>query len=133
MEVRAITKADEADWLALRSKLWPTEAGEPLTSTSTVKLDNDHAQVFVAEHEGRLVGFAEVSVRGHAEGCRTSPVGYLEGWYVESANRSSGVGGTLVKAAEDWARSHGCREMASDCVLGYRPTVKSVFLRKQLS
>ncbi|QDT38855.1 GNAT family N-acetyltransferase [Stratiformator vulcanicus] len=145
MEVRQIGQEDRDEWLKLRTRLWPTESGEPMTSASHVTLDNQHAAVFVAEHEGRLVGFAEVSVRAQAEGCRTSPVGYLEGWYVDAANRSSGVGGTLVKAAEDWASQQGCREMASDCVLGntvglvahehlgYRPTVKSVFLRKSLS
>jgi aminoglycoside 6'-N-acetyltransferase I len=65
--------------------------------------------------DGRLLGFAEVDLRSHADGCRpTQPVGYLEGWYVAEGVRHSGIGRRLLSLAEDWARSHGCVEMASD-------------------
>src|SRR5260221_10595408 len=42
------------------------------------------------------------------------PVGYVEGWFVAQEYRRQGVGAKLLAAAEDWARSHGCVEMASD-------------------
>ena len=49
--------------------------------------------VLVAEDAShRLVGFAEVSRRTWAEGCDTSPVGFLEGWYVEPAQPAAGRG-----------------------------------------
>ena len=65
--------------------------------------------------DGKLVGFAEVDLRSHADGCDPArPVGYLEGWYVAEGSRHSGIGRRLLSAAEDWARSHGCIEMASD-------------------
>jgi len=71
--------------------------------------------VFVAETEGKVVGFIEVGLRSHADGCDTRrPVGFIEGWYVEPAQRAVGVGRALMQAAEDWARSQGCRELASD-------------------
>ncbi len=63
-----------------------------------------------------LVGFAEVSRRAYAEGCETSPVGFLEGWYVVPERRRQGVGRSLVAAAEAWAWALGCREFASDAV-----------------
>jgi aminoglycoside 6'-N-acetyltransferase I len=71
---------------------------------------------FVAETaDGRLAGFAEVDLRSHADGCNPArPVGYLEGWYVGQEYRRHGIGRLLVAAAEDWARNHGCVEMASD-------------------
>jgi len=71
---------------------------------------------FVAEiADGTLAGFAEVDLRSHADGCDPKrPVGYLEGWYVIAEYRRSGVGRRLLAAAEEWARSHGCVEMASD-------------------
>jgi aminoglycoside 6'-N-acetyltransferase I len=59
-----------------------------------------------------------VSLRSHAEGCDESrAVGYLEGWYVDEPCRRQGIGAALLRAAEDWARSQGCREMASDAGL----------------
>ena len=51
--------------------------------------------VLVAETAGAtpaLVGFAEVSRRAYAEGCETSPVGFLEGWYVVPERCGQGGG-----------------------------------------
>lgn len=71
--------------------------------------------VLVAESAGAaLVGFAEVSIRAYAEGCETDRVGYLEGWFVAPEARRHGTGRALVAAAEQWARSQGCAEFASD-------------------
>ena len=70
--------------------------------------------MLIAEHEGHVVGFAELSLRAYAEGCDSSPVAYLEGWFVSPESRRSGVGRALLAAAEAWGRGHGCREFASD-------------------
>jgi aminoglycoside 6'-N-acetyltransferase I len=101
--------------------------------------------VFVsAGPEGRLQGFVEVSIKSYAIGCGTKPVGYLEGWYVEPETRRKGVGRALVVAAEEWARSRGCRQMASDTQvenegsqrahtrLGYAEVERLVHFRKDL-
>lgn len=63
------------------------------------------------------LGFAELSLRPCAEGCTTSPVAYLEGWYVTPDARHRGVGRRLIEAAEDWGRRQGCGELASDTTL----------------
>ena len=72
--------------------------------------------ILVAEMgDGYLIGFLEVGLRSHADGCDTRiPVGFVEGWFVSERHRRKGVGARLLAAAEDWARSHGCIEMASD-------------------
>jgi aminoglycoside 6'-N-acetyltransferase I len=71
--------------------------------------------LFVAEVDGRVVGFVEVGLRSHADGCDTAqPVGFVEGWYVEPEHRRQGVGRALIRSAEEWARSKGCHELASD-------------------
>ena len=77
------------------------------------------AEVFVAEDsDGAVVGFVEVGTRPYADGCDTSPVGYIEAWYVDRRVRREGYGRALLGAAEDWGREHGYREMASDAQLG---------------
>lgn len=63
------------------------------------------------------VGFAEVSLRPFAEGCQSTPVGYLEGWFVVASLRGRGIGRMLLEAAERWAHDKGCREFASDAEL----------------
>jgi aminoglycoside 6'-N-acetyltransferase I len=121
VHIRQAKPADRDRLAQLREALWPETAAteharelEPILAGETpgaMPLVN-----FVAEDgEGRLLGFAEVDLRSHADGCDPSrPVGYLEGWYVAGEARHSGIGRRLLAAAEDWARSHGCVEMASD-------------------
>jgi aminoglycoside 6'-N-acetyltransferase I len=60
------------------------------------------------------LGFLEVRLREYAEGASSSPVGFLEGWYVVEEVRKQGVGRKLVEAGEQWARSMGCTEMGSN-------------------
>ena len=67
------------------------------------------------DEDGALTGFLEVGLRSHADGCDTAqPVGFVEGWFVHEAFRRQGIGKALMQFAEEWARSHGCQEMASD-------------------
>jgi aminoglycoside 6'-N-acetyltransferase I len=62
-----------------------------------------------------LVGFLEAGLRSHADGGNPAcAVGFIEGWYVLSDYRLQGIGRNPVAAAENWARAHGCAEMASD-------------------
>jgi aminoglycoside 6'-N-acetyltransferase I len=68
-----------------------------------------------ATDDDAVIGFAEVTLRSRADGCDPKrPVGYLEGWYIAEAWRHQGIGASLLRAAEDWARAQGCTEMASD-------------------
>ena len=103
------------------------------------------AAVFVAERSpGSLAGFIEIGLRTYAEGCESSPVPFIEGWFVDADVRKSGIGAQLVWAAEDWAREHGYREMASDVelenagsiaahqALGYEEVERLVCFRRDL-
>lgn len=75
-------------------------------------------EVFIAERDdGSVAGFVEVGSRPYADGCDTSPVGYIEAWYVDPDVRRLGYGRALLGAAEEWARGQGYREMASDALI----------------
>jgi aminoglycoside 6'-N-acetyltransferase I len=115
MNIRPVETRDRADWLRMRRTLWTDddtlEAGIEAHFASP-RLD---VIVFMAEAtNGKLIGFAEVGTRAYAEGCETSPVGFLEGWFVEEHARGSGVGRALVQAAETWTRERGLTEFGSD-------------------
>lgn len=115
IEIRQATAGDRAEWLRLRSELWPRSRRGELDEEIERLLVDPRAAAFVAAVPGgRLCGFAEAALRDDAEGCSTRPVGYLEGWYVEPGFRARGIGRCLAAAGEDWARTRGCTEMASD-------------------
>jgi aminoglycoside 6'-N-acetyltransferase I len=94
--------------------------------------------------DSKLVGFAEVDTRVYAEDCDTSPVAFLEGWYVIPDAQGSGIGRALVNAAETWAREQGLQEFASDTwlhneagiqahlALGFDEVERLVCFRKRL-
>jgi len=74
--------------------------------------------VFIAERpDGSVCGYVEAGTRSHADGCETSPVGYIEAWYVDADVRRHGYGRALLAAAEQWAVEQGYSEMASDALL----------------
>ena len=77
----------------------------------------DGAMFVIERPDGKLAGYVEAGTRPYADGCESSPVGYVEAWYVDEDVRRSGWGRSLLLAAEEWARSKGYHEMASDALL----------------
>ena len=106
------TKRSAAAGLAL--KLWPEH------TRSEMEADlKEHCQaggvVFFSAGREQLDRVRSVRLRhDYVEGAYTSPVGYLEGIYVEPTFRRCGVAAELVRACEAWARARGCSEFASD-------------------
>jgi len=151
VKIRAVEPGDWAAWLRMRAALWPDcpaaeqEREMALALASPAGAPGEGPAAFVAERgDGTLGGFIEVGLRKYADGCDTSPVGYIEGWYVEPDLRQQGLGAALVRAGEAWARAQGCTEMASDCLLdndlsfrahlalGYAEAERLIHFRKAL-
>ena len=123
--VRVARLEDREELARLRTALWQessTEehANELLGILASRTFGTMPLVELVAEgSNGVLVGFLEVGLRSHADGCDPAhAVGYIEGWYVSESHRKRGIGRKLLVAAEDWARAQGCVEMASDALIG---------------
>jgi aminoglycoside 6'-N-acetyltransferase I len=146
MNIRSVSSKDKSEWIRMRSSLWPEcpEDHDVEVNRYFARVD-EHMATFVCEGEdGKLRGFIEAGTRPYAEGCRSSPVGYIEGWWVEPEYRGKKLGSALVKAAEKWAGDLGLTEMASDAdldnelshnahqTLGYSEVGRQVCFRKFL-
>lgn len=141
MKVRRYEAADRREYQRMREALWPdcTDADNDLWFARA-----DAATFLALRDDGTICGFVEVGARAYGEGCETSPVGYIEGWWVDEAMRRRGAGRALVVAAEDWARSKGYSEMGSDALIdnsvshaahrrcGYDEVERLVMFRKSL-
>ena len=116
--VRLAQPTDAAAWLQLRHALWP-EGSEAEHREEIERFFAGDAReplaVLLAEDGARFpVGLAELSIRTYAEGCLSDRIAYLEGWFVAPESRGRGIGRALIAAAEEWSRSQGCSEFASD-------------------
>jgi aminoglycoside 6'-N-acetyltransferase I len=151
MIIRPAKLADLNQLAALREALWPeSSVAHHAEELAAILAGNPPGPlplvIFVSEApDGSLTGFLEAGLRSHADGCDSShPVGYVEGWYVSASHRREGIGASLLQAAEEWARTQGCREMASDTQLtnelsqqvhqslGFQIAERSILYRKPL-
>ena len=102
----------------MAAKMWDSHEIEELIGEFGELIASPEAAVFLCVADGQPVGFAQAQLRrDYVEGTDTSPVGYLEGVFVEEEFRKRGLGKALVSACEAWAREMGCTEFASDCEL----------------
>jgi aminoglycoside 6'-N-acetyltransferase I len=119
-KVRRAVPADLEAVTRLCAALWPDEPVSEHREHAASILSGKPAStlplaLYVAEREGHVIGFIEVGLRSHADGCDARhAVGFVEGWCVQSQRQGTGVGRALMAAAEDWARSQGASELASD-------------------
>ena len=147
IEVRRVRASDHAEWRRMRTALWPREQSEhddEIEAYLSAAEDAGAVVLVAARAGGGLAGFVELRLRDFAEGCTSSPVAYVEGWWVDDDARRQGVGEALMMAAEDWARRRGIRELASDCdfdndvslsahlALGFTEAERVICLRKDL-
>ncbi|MGA2653237.1 MAG: GNAT family N-acetyltransferase [Terracidiphilus sp.] len=149
--IRLAQEIDTDELVQMMASLWPDAAMDELRLELISALNRESAgsvpsAMLVARgDDDSLIGFLEVGLRSHADGCNTArPVGFVEGWFVKESFRGRGVGTALMRAAEEWARVQGCLEMASDALidndgslkaheaLGFEVVDRCVHLRKDL-
>lgn len=99
-------------------KMWDEHTVAELAADFEALLKSPGCAVFLSMEGETPVGFAQCQLRhDYVEGTQSSPVGYLEGVFVEEPHRRKGHARALLAACEDWARAQGCCEFASDCEL----------------
>jgi aminoglycoside 6'-N-acetyltransferase I len=127
--IRPYRPADLTQWMRMRRELWPELPTDEAAQRADCEawLVRRNSIVFVAARSGsfHLCGFIEAGERELADGCETSPVAYLEGWFVDEDLRGRGIGHRLIQAAEDWAITKGYREFASDALLENLPSQRA--------
>ena len=93
----------------------------------TLLLDNPQAAIFVAEHQGRVVGMLTVQILvSTAEG---GPVGLVEDVVVDAAHRGQGIGEAMLAQLWHWSRQQGLSRLQ---LLADRGNAQALaFYRKQ--
>ena len=109
----------------LAVKMWDGHSVQELAAEFEALLSQDDTAFFLYRNSEKVIGFAQCQLRrDYVEGTCTSPVGYLEGVYMDRAFRGRGYAKQLVAACEQWAKEKGCTEFASDCELSNTDSLK---------
>lgn len=116
--LKKATLSDISAVAALAVRLWPDNETEEMEADFSAALTKEDCAVFLLFDAHTPIGFAQCGLRrDYVEGTESSPVGYLEGIYVDGEHRRKGYARLLLAACEIWARQQGCSEFASDCEL----------------
>jgi aminoglycoside 6'-N-acetyltransferase I len=149
--IRMARRGDEVAIGEMMASLWPDGTLAEHQSDAAVLIATGMygtlpgAMLLAEDADGRALGFLQVGLRSHADGCDVGqPVGFIEGWLVEKEMRREGIGEKLMRAAEEWAQAKGCIELASDALidkdeslrahsaLGFEVVDRCVHFRKRL-
>ncbi|MGY8641218.1 MAG: GNAT family N-acetyltransferase [Verrucomicrobiales bacterium] len=148
IEVRLMTEADIDAWELLQTELYGHEenAQDGLTHRDVEDLSGDLKDaIFLAFENGNPIGFVQLSLRDHVDGCLGSPVAYVDGLFVKPKDRGKGAGVELIEQAQQWATDHSCAELATDAeiddlaaqdfhrAMGFEETNRIVQFRKTVS
>jgi len=125
VKIRRVLQEDKIEWLRMRKGIWPEAPDEYLNFDMDDNLVNDDYFVIFACDGDKPIGLTEARIKDYGEGCETSPVGYLEGWFVQEEYRGKGVVWVMTQAAENWVREKGCTEVASDTWLENEPSIRA--------
>ena len=114
-----LAKPEDSMILAeLALKLWEDNSLSEMAHEFEKLIASDTAVCFIQYVDGRAIGFSQCQLRSdYVEGTDSSPVGYLEGIFIEEAYRKRGYARELLKECENWAKKKHCIEFASDCEL----------------
>lgn len=112
--IRCAEKNDVPEMVQLLGKLFSIEVDFRFCSSHVTRgllglLESSTAQVWVAQHEGNVIGMCTLqTLISTAEG---GEVGLVEDVVVHEKHRGRGVGQALVKQAESWARQSGLKRL----------------------
>ena len=117
---RPVDLKDRREWIHMAHELWPDEDVAELEEVFDNFIDPKLADTsFVCcNNSEELIGFIFLALRhDYVEGSDSSPVGYVEGIYVQSHFRRQGIAAAFIQLAETWTREQGCTELGSDVEL----------------
>lgn len=122
--IREATRRDLPVLSNFAVKLFGDTLEEQAYEIENLFQSND-AHFFIYSDEDTPIGFAQVQLRyDYVEGTSSSPVGYLEGIFIEKAYRKRGYAKALLSACEAWAKEKGCTEFASDCEIDNKTSIQ---------
>ena len=116
--IRQATKEDVTCIAEMAIIMWDSNSVEELVEEFETMLNNEECAIYLYCIDNMPIGFAQCGLRhDYVEGTESTPVGYLEGIFIQEEYRKKGYARDLLSECENWAKEKGCSEFASDCEL----------------
>jgi GNAT superfamily N-acetyltransferase len=110
IKIRRAKSSDAVRIAELAGQLgYPATPAEIAQRLRRIKPPSHHVVLVAESHERNVVGWLHVSVSPLLEVQLRAEV---NGLVVDDRERSHGTGALLLHAAEDWARTRGCKSMS---------------------
>jgi aminoglycoside 6'-N-acetyltransferase I len=118
LDIKKATKEDALILAGLAIQMWHSHSISELQAKFEDLIYNVNAVCFIKYVNNKAIGFVQCQLRNdYVEGTSTSPVGYLEGIFIQEEYRHSGYAKELLLECEKWVKEKHCTEFASDCEL----------------
>lgn len=115
-------------YISLIKSLWNDITLNEIEQIITEHFEKNNT-IFLAVIKDRAIGFLNSSIRtDYVEGSQSSPVGYIEGLYVQEAYRMKQVATKLVETTINYFRQIGLSEIGSDTE--FANTISASFHKK---
>ena len=137
--IEEVNSQNQKEFVKLLQKLWKN------ANLENCKKDAKITKQFIYKLNNKYIGFLTCSIKTeYVAGCKSNYVGYLEGVYILPEYRKRGFATELVKHFENWAKSEGSTELASDLEIdnnaslqfhnkmGFEIVEKTVHLKKDI-
>lgn len=108
MEIREATILDAGHIASLATQLGHKSSPEEITERMDNILSDQSQHIFVAEEDGKVLGFIYVIACWEL---LSGLQGRIWGLDVDKNTQGKGVGSKLVAEAEKWAKEQGCKSM----------------------
>ena len=137
--IEKVTRKNKVEFEKILKQFWSDATLEDCKS------DAKKTAQFMYKLDDKYVGFLTCSIRTeYVAGCEGKKVGYLDGIYVLDEYRHKGIATKLLNYFENWAKSKGLKEIASDLEIdnivslqfhqkmGFEVVEKSIHLKKNI-
>ena len=115
MTIEAISSDNVRQLTELVLALWEDCSFDEELKGYTSMINAESEICYLMRQQDQYVAFIHISTRtDYVEGAKEPRTAYMEGLYVKPTFRKQGIASELTKAACDWARKKGFKQIASD-------------------
>ena len=110
--INIATRDNACEVANLAIQMWEDNSIEGLTEEFIELIEKEDAQIFIKFVQDKAVGFAQCQLRyDYVEGTESSPVGYLEGIFLEKEYRGKGYATECLNYAKRIAQNENAYKM----------------------